>query len=63
MDIFFSSTANYINNIQLANSTPAPAAPKPTSGQGSTVDSSGTGVSQKDNRSGSMDSLGKGNVL
>ena len=63
MDIFFSATANYINHIQLAHSTPASTPPKPTSGQGSTVDSNGTGAPQKGNRSGSMDSLGKGNVL
>lgn len=65
MDIFFSSTANFVNNIQQAANAPAQNTPtqpqKPT--QGARIDFSGENTTKKNNRSGSLDSLGGGNIL
>jgi hypothetical protein len=66
MDIFFGSTANFVNNIQQANTaqernTSPSQQPQPT--QGSTVDYSGKDAPKKSNHSGGLDSLGRGNLV
>lgn len=63
MDIFFSSTANYINNIQQANAPQVTQPSKTTPERGAPTESAGTRTHQKDRRAGGVDSLGKGNVL
>ncbi|MCR4539179.1 hypothetical protein NUV89_12300 [Pseudomonas sp. 18.1.10] len=65
MDLFFSSTSSFVNNIQQVNNTPAPAPapqpPKPT--QGPAIDFSGGNTDNTRKTSGSIDSLGSGNII
>lgn len=63
MDFFLSANLNYINTIQLTNATPPPQPPKPSSDQAAATELSGANAPDKDNRSGNLESLGKGNLL
>ncbi|MBO0493596.1 hypothetical protein [Pseudomonas sp. Marseille-Q1929] len=61
MDIFLSSTANFVNNIQQANHTPAPNTPSqpPQPAQNASIGFSGANTQKKR----SIDSLGGGRVI
>lgn len=65
MDIFFSTTASFVNNLQQAANAPAQNTStqpqKPT--QETRIDFSGENTTKKNNRSGGMDSLGRGNIV
>ncbi|TVT89188.1 hypothetical protein [Pseudomonas sp. RGB] len=63
MDFFLSANLNYINTIQLINAAPPPQPPKPSLDQASAIGLSGANTPDKNNRSGNLESLGKGNLL
>jgi hypothetical protein len=65
MELYFGATANLANNlIQAANAAAQNARaqpPKPT--QGARIDFSGEHTVKNHKRSGSLDSLGRGNIV
>lgn len=63
MDIFLGSTANFVNNVHQAINTPVPPAQQPKPTQESRIDFGGANTTKKNNSSGSLDSLGGGNIL